>query len=69
MTCCEADIQFASFLAQCPKAEMPENAVWYTMRLRIDIKFHKLYGRKGPILTVLSMEKTEAPAQEVATFY
>ncbi|MFQ9800739.1 MAG: hypothetical protein ACLR23_19450 [Clostridia bacterium] len=48
---------------------MPENAVWYTMRLRIDIKFHKLYGRKGPILTVLSMEKTEAPAQEVATFY
>ena len=69
MTCCEADIQFASFLAQCDKGQMPENAVWYTMRLRIDIKFHKLYGRKGPILTVLSMEKTQAPAQEVATFY
>lgn len=69
MTCCEADIQFASLLAQCSKEQAPENGAWYQLTCRIDIKFHKLYGRKGPVLTVLEIEKAQAPQQEVATFF
>ena len=42
---------------------------WYKIRVKVAYKFHRLYGRKGPILNVISMEPTEAPEQEVATFY
>ena len=48
---------------------MPENGKWYTMRLSVAYKWHKLYGRKGPVLTLQNIELAEAPAQPVATFY
>ena len=69
MTCCEADIQFASLLAQCPPKDMPINNGWYKMQVKVEIKFHKMYGEKGPILNVISMENCPAPAQPVATFF
>lgn len=69
MTCCVDDIQFASFLAQGEPNQLPESRTWYKMRFKMEFKFHKLYGRKGPVLTVLSMEKTEPPKEAVATFY
>ena len=69
MTCCEADIQYCSLLAQCPPKDMPINNGWYKMRLKVEIKFHKMYGEKGPILNVISMENCPAPEQPVATFF
>ncbi|MBR1758007.1 MAG: GTPase [Lachnospiraceae bacterium] len=69
MTCCVEDIQFAGFLAECKPSEMPTHKGWYTVRAKVSYKFHRLYRRKGPLLTVLSMTPAEAPEQEVATFY
>lgn len=69
MTCCVDDIEFAGLLTTCEPNQMPENATWYTMRLKVEHKWHKLYGQKGPVLTPISMEKAEAPEQPVATFY
>ncbi|MCI8465855.1 MAG: GTPase [Lachnospiraceae bacterium] len=69
MTCCEEDIQFASFLAQCAPDKMPENKKWYRLRFQMEFKFHKLYGRKGPVLTVCAMEEVPPPKEAVATFY
>ena len=69
MTCCADDIEFAGLLTTCEANAMPENAAWYTMRLKIEHKWHRLYGQKGPVLTILSMEKAEKPEQPVATFY
>lgn len=69
MTCCVEDIQFCSFLAQCAPKDHPKHHTWYRVRFRVEIKYHKLYKQKGPVLTVLSMEETEAPEQEVATFF
>ena len=69
MTCCVEDIQFAGLLTQCAADAMPENGKWYTMRAKIEHKWHKLYGQKGPVLTLLEMQPAEAPAQPVATFY
>ena len=69
MTCCVEDIQFAGLLTLCDADKMPENGKWYTMRLSVAYKWHKLYGRKGPVLTLQNIEPAEAPAQPVATFY
>ncbi len=69
MTCCAADIQFCSLLARGKITEMPEAQSWYKVRFKVDYKFHKLYGQKGPVLTVEHLEKTSAPEQEVATFF
>lgn len=69
MTCCVEDIQFASLLAQCAPAIAPAHGQWYTMQCKVEIKFHKMYGRKGPVLQVISLEPAEAPEEEVATFF
>ena len=69
MTCCVEDIQFAGLLTLCDADKMPENGKWYIMRLSVAYKWHKLYGRKGPVLTLQNTEPAEAPAQPVATFY
>ncbi len=69
MTCCADDIQFASFLALCGPEHMPENKKWYRLRFEMEFKFHKLYGRRGPVLTVCSMEEAGPPEDPVATFY
>ena len=69
MTCCVEDIQFAGLLTLCDADKMPENGKWYIMRLSVAYKWHKLYGRKGPVLTLQNIEPAEAPAQPVATFY
>ena len=69
MTCCEADIQFEAFICNCADAGEPENDTWVILTAKMDYKFHRAYGRKGPVLTALSWEKTAPPEQPVATFY
>ena len=69
MTCCAADIQFCSFVAQCAPKDHPKHHTWYKIRFRVDFKFHKLYRQKGPVLTVLSMQEVPALEDEVATFF
>ena len=36
---------------------------------KLNFKFNKAYGRKGPVLSYVSHELCEAPEQPVATFY
>jgi len=69
MTCCAADIQYCSLIATCKPSQIPEARSWYQARFKVEYKFHKLYGQKGPILNIESLTKTEAPEQEVATFF
>ena len=42
---------------------------WVILTAKIIIKNSKVYGRKGPVLTAISVEKAEAPEDPVATFY
>ena len=68
MTCCEADITFIGLpckYSDCRKLEMRS---WITVTARVQVKNHPLFKGQGPILTALSVEPAEAPAQEVATF-
>ena len=69
MTCCVQDIQFAGLLCQWKNANTIQDDSWIVLTARINFKFNRAYGKKGPVLTFLSMEPSEEPEQPVASFY
>ena len=69
MTCCIQDMKFAGLVARLSGQEKPPAKIWITLTAKISNRAHPVYGRRGPVLQVLSWEKAEAPEQEIATFY
>lgn len=69
MTCCEADISYCGLVSKLPENLDVKNANWYIVTAEIEVKFSRLYGKKGPIFIVESLEPTEPPEDQVATFY
>ena len=69
MTCCVKDIQFAALVCQWDKADTVQDDSWMILTAKLNFKFNKAYGRKGPVLSYVSHELCEAPEQPVATFY
>ena len=69
MTCCANDIQFTGLAAVWPQAETLAKGEWVTLTARVGVKWHKAYGKKGPVLNVTHIDPAEAPEQPVATFY
>ncbi|MGM9670877.1 MAG: TIGR03943 family putative permease subunit [Oscillospiraceae bacterium] len=69
MTCCVEDIQFAGIICNWEKADSIRDDEWVILTATLENKFHRAYGRKGPVLTVQSVEETEKPEEAVATFY
>lgn len=69
MTCCVEDIQFAGLVCQWDQAESVQDDSWMILTAKINFKFNRAYGKRGPVLTYLSSEPSPAPAQDVATFY
>lgn len=69
MTCCEADIAFTAFICDFRTVQdMPDDG-WFIVTAKMDYKFNRAYGRKGPVLTAESAEPCEAPDPSVATFF
>ena len=58
MTCCVEDIQFAGIICNWDKADTVRDDEWVILTATLENKFHRAYGRKGPVLTVQSMEET-----------
>ena len=69
MTCCVEDIQFAGLVCQWDKAESIQDESWMILNAKIHFKFHRAYGKRGPVLTYLESTPAAPPAQDVATFY
>ena len=69
LTCCVQDIQFAGLVCQWKNANTIQDDSWIVLTARINFKFNRAYGKKGPVLTFLSMEPSEEPEQPVASFY
>ena len=69
MTCCAEDITFCPLVAKIPEGMTLENTAWYTMQAKLDFRFSRLYGKKGPVLMLESVEKAAPPVEVVATFY
>lgn len=69
MTCCADDIQFAGLVCEWSKMEGLSSRDWVMVMARISVRKHACYGRIGPVLEGISVEKCSAPLEEVASFY
>ena len=69
MTCCVEDIQFAGLVVNWDDAQTVQNDSWHTITAKLENKYHRAYGSKGPVLTLISLEPAEKPEETVATFY
>ena len=69
MTCCADDVAFCGLVSKVKDLSAVENSQWYIVTAEIDVRFSRMYGKKGPIYNVIKMEKTDAPEDLVATFY
>ena len=69
MTCCEADIAFHAFMCDFRDVKAEGDDGWFIVTAKMEYKFHRAYGRKGPVLTATEIEPCEAPDPSVATFF
>ncbi len=69
MTCCVEDISFSALACNYAKASELKKREWVTVTAQVNVRFHRVYGKKGPVLNVLALEHSEPPEVEVATFY
>ena len=68
MTCCVEDIQFSGMFCEDGAKEVMDDT-WARITARMSVKNCKVYGRKGPVLHMISVESAQAPEQPVATFF
>ena len=69
MTCCVEDIRYMALAARWPNAAVLQNQEWVHLVGKIEMRFSRLYGRRGPVLMVETLLPTEQPEEEVATFF
>ena len=69
MTCCADDIAYRGVVAKGMGGMKLATRDWVMVEGKINEEFSKLYGGRGPVLTVTKIDRAEKPAQEVATFY
>ena len=69
MTCCVEDIQFAGLVCQWEGADTVQDDSWMILTAKINFRFNRAYGKKGPVLTYVDSVLCQAPEQAVATFY
>lgn len=69
MTCCADDIQYCGLVSKVKDFSFVENAQWYIVTAEIDIRFSRLYGKKGPVFNVKNLVAAQPPEEQVATFY
>lgn len=69
MTCCAEDIQFAGLICQWEDSDSIVGDSWHVLTARINFKFSRAYGKKGPVFTFIEDSPCEVPEQPVATFY
>ncbi len=68
MTCCVDDIQFAGLACNYKGAAILQNKQWVKIDAVLNLEKHKMYGKVGPVLNVISVSVTDAPEEPVATF-
>lgn len=69
MTCCADDIQFAALVCQWENTPTIQDDTWMKITAKLNFKFNRAYGKKGPVLSYISAEPCEIPNPDVATFY
>ena len=69
MTCCADDIQYCGLACTLPQAMDLQTRDWITITAKVEFKKHRIYKGKGPVLTAEKVVISEAPEEQLATFY
>ena len=69
MTCCVEDIRYMALAAKWDEAYQLKPKDWVHVIGKIELRFSRLYGRKGPVLNVEKIARTSEPEVPVASFY
>ncbi len=72
MTCCAEDIAYSALACEWDPALIKANIQhrgWARVTAKVELRYHKVYGRKGPVLRIISSGPGKKPTQEIATFY
>jgi uncharacterized membrane protein YcgQ (UPF0703/DUF1980 family) len=69
MVCCADDIAYRGVVAKGMGDLKLKTRDWVIVEGKINEEYSKLYGGRGPVLTVTKIERAERPDVEVATFY
>ena len=70
MTCCVEDIRYCALVCEWERARDLPHESWAVIQGKINLRFSRIYGSKGPVITVTDVtEHAEEPEQPVATFY
>ena len=69
MTCCADDIAYRGLVAKGMGGLKLQTRDWAIVEGKLNEEFSKLYGGRGPVMTVNKIERADKPTQEVATFY
>lgn len=69
MTCCVEDIRYMALAAKWDEAYQLKPKDWVHVIGKIELRFSRLYGRKGPVLNVEKIARTFEPEVPVASFY
>ena len=73
MTCCVQDIQFVGMPCRYDDYKSLEQRSWINITAKVNVKYHPIYKGQtpdstGPVLTAISVEPGEKPAQDVVMF-
>ena len=69
MTCCADDIAYRGVVAKGMGTLKLATRDWVVVEGKLVEEYSKLYRGVGPVLYVKSIERSDRPEQEVATFY
>lgn len=68
MTCCADDMAFLGYACKYDKAESLMPKEWVKVTARVSIEYFEDYGKEGPVLHAISVERTKVPKDEVISF-
>ena len=68
MTCCAEDMAFLGYACKYDKTDELKEQDWIKVTAKVGIEFFEDYGKEGPVLSAISVEKTSAPSEPVISF-
>ena len=69
MVCCADDIAYRGIVAKGMCGVDIKTRDWIVVEGKLCEEYSKIYGTKGPVLSVKRVERASIPEQELATFY
>lgn len=68
MTCCADDMAFLGYACKYDGVDSLQSKEWIKVTAEVAIEYFEDYGKEGPVLHAVRVEKTAAPANEVISF-